>query len=77
MIVGKRDWNEYNTKLVNRGRPSTYLSEALKRQDKDLIEMNRDKVGSPFQYSFMLVLGAFAVKCVDKKRLQGSRMDGI
>ncbi len=67
MIVGKRDWNEYNTKLVNRGRPSTYLSEALKRQDKDLIEMNRDKVGSPFQYSFMLVLGAFAVKCVDKK----------
>src|SRR5271155_5617259 len=67
MIVEKRNWNEYNTKLVNRGRPSTYLSEALKRQDNDLIEMNRGKVGSPYQYSFMLILGAFAIKCVDKK----------
>ncbi len=67
MIVKKRNWNEYNTKLVNRGRPSTYLSEALKRQSKDLIEMNKGKVGSPYQYSFMLILGVFAIKCVDKK----------
>ena len=67
MMVEKRDWNEYNTKLVNRGRPSTYLSEALKRQNKDLIDMNKGKVGSPYQYSFMLILGAFAIKCVDKK----------
>ena len=70
MMVEKRDWNEYNTKLVNRGRPSTYLSEALKRQNKDLIDMNKGKVGSPYQYSFMLILGAFAIKCVDRKVIE-------
>ena len=62
-----KDWNEYNTKLVNRGRPSTYLSDALKKQDKELIEMNKGKVGSPYQYSFMLIFAAFAIKTVDKK----------
>jgi len=67
MIVKKRNWNEYNTKLVNRGRPSTYLHEALKRHSKDLIEMNKNKVGSPYEYSFTLILGAFAIKSVDKK----------
>jgi hypothetical protein len=66
-MVESRDWNAYNTKLVNRGRPSTYLSEALKKHDKDLIEINRGKVGSPYRYSFMLIFGAFAIKCVDKK----------
>ena len=66
-MLEKRDWNKYNTKLVNRGRPSTYLSTALRKQDDDLIDMNRSKVGSPYQYSFMLILGAFAIKCVDKK----------
>ncbi len=67
MMIGKRDWNAYNTKLVNRGRTSTYLSDALKKQGTDLIEMNRDKVGSPYQYSFLLIFGAFAIKSVDKK----------
>ena len=66
-MVEKRNWNEYNTKLVNRGRPSTYLSEALKRQSKDLVEMNKGKIGSPYEYSFTLILGAFAIKSVDKK----------
>jgi hypothetical protein len=66
-MVENRDWNEYNTKLVNRGRPSTYLSEALTRQDNDLAEINKGKVGSPYQYSFMLILGVFAIKSVDKK----------
>ena len=66
-MVERRDWNDYNTKLVNRGRPSTYLSEALKRQDKDLIDMNKNKVGSPYRYSFMVILAAFAIKSVDKK----------
>jgi hypothetical protein len=67
MTTKIRNWNDYNNKLVNRGRPSTYLSDALKRQDRDLEEMNKGKVGSPYQYSFILILGAFAIKSVDKK----------
>lgn len=67
MIVVKRDWNEYNTKLVNRGKPSTYLGTALERQEMDLVEMNRSKRGSPYRYSFMLIFAAFAIKAVDKK----------
>lgn len=66
-MTDSRDWNEYNIKLVNRGRPSTYLSEALKKQDGDLSKINKGKVGSPYQYSFILILGAFAIKSVDKK----------
>lgn len=66
-MVEPRNWNEYNGELVNRGRPSTYLSDALKKQDEDLIEINKDKVGSPYQYSFILIFGAFAIKSIDKK----------
>lgn len=67
MIVEKRDWSEYNTKLVNRGKPSTYLFDVIKKNDKDLIEMNKGKLGSPYQYSFVLIFAAFAIKSVDKK----------
>lgn len=67
MIEKRRDWNKYNTKLVDRGRTSTYLANPIARQGKDLIEINKDKVGHPFEYSFMLILGAFAIKSVDKK----------
>jgi hypothetical protein len=57
----------YNRQLVNRGRPSTYLSEAVERHEDDLIELNKNKVGSPYQYSLVLILSAFAIKSVDKK----------
>lgn len=66
-MVEKRNWNEYNTKLVNRGRASTYLSGAVKRHDEDLLPMNRGKVGHPYEYSFVLIFAAFAIKSVDKK----------
>jgi hypothetical protein len=61
-----RDWKDINERLVNRGRPSTYLKPALTRQEADLSTMNDKKVGKPFSFSNMLIIAAFAVKSVFK-----------
>jgi transposase InsO family protein len=44
----KRIWRIYNQELVDRGRPSRYLSTALVRQREDLRIMNKSKVGKPY-----------------------------
>ena len=61
-----RDWKDINLRLVNRGRPSTYLKPAMIRQRTDLSAMNRKKVGRPYSFSNMLIISAFAIKSVFK-----------
>ncbi len=61
-----RNWKDINLRLVNRGRPSTYLKPAVTGQDTDLSMMNHNKVGKPYSFSNMLIIAAFAVKCVFK-----------
>jgi hypothetical protein len=61
-----RNWNLYNQTLVNRGKTSTYLKEALQNQKTDLSVMNRDKVGKPYEYSNVFIIAGFAVKTVNK-----------
>ncbi len=61
-----RNWKDINLRLVNRGRPSTYLKPAVTDQDTDLSMMNHNKVGKPYSFSNMLIIAAFAVKCVFK-----------
>lgn len=61
-----RNWRDINLRLVNRGRPSTYLEPAVANQDADLSEMNNKKVGKPYSFSNMLIIAAFAIKSVFK-----------
>ena len=61
-----RNWSLYNKRLVDRGRPSTYLLPAVENRGRDLRILNRNKVGRPYQYSTVEILAAFAVKCVLK-----------
>jgi hypothetical protein len=52
--VDKRDWPAYNEKLVRRG--TFYLDfEWVQNWDKELAEMNRNKIGSPYQYPESLI----------------------
>jgi len=37
----KRNWNLYNLRLVNRGRPSNYLLPAVENREKGLKVMKR------------------------------------
>jgi len=47
--VDKRDWKEYNRKLVKRG--EAYISlDFIETWKKELDEMNRGKEGAPYQY---------------------------
>lgn len=51
----KRNWKEYNEKLVRRG--ELYLSlDFLKNWDNELDEMNKGKKGAPFSYPEQFVL---------------------
>lgn len=61
-----RNWKDINQRLVNRGRPSTYLKPAVTKQEEDLSVMNHKKVGKPYAFSNMLIIAAFAIKSVFK-----------
>jgi len=51
----KRNWKEYNEKLVRRG--ELYLSlEFLESWDNELDKMNKDKKGAPFSYPEQFVV---------------------
>lgn len=69
----KRDWKEYNEKLVKRG--EMYLNlDFLESWAKDLKRMNVDKVGAPFEYPevFMTFLGFIHIMLgVDYRGLEG------
>ena len=66
MQIIKRDWNLYNLRLVNRGRPSNYLLPAVENRSNDIKVMNKGKVGRPYQYSNMEIFAAYAIKCIFK-----------
>jgi IS5 family transposase len=69
----KRDWREYNERLVKRG--EMYLSlDFLESWADDVSDLNRGKVGSPFEYpeSLMTFLGFIHVMLgVDYRGLEG------
>ena len=50
----KRDWPKYNAGLVKRGEFLLELS-FVKKWDKELAEMNRGKVGQPFEFPDSLI----------------------
>jgi IS5 family transposase len=69
----KRDWREYNERLVKRG--EMYLSlDFLESWEKDLKNMNAGKVGAPYDYPepFMTFLGFIHVMLgIDYRGLEG------
>ncbi|MEM3401688.1 MAG: IS5 family transposase [Candidatus Hadarchaeales archaeon] len=71
--VDKRDWKEYNERLVKRG--EMYLNlDFLEAWDKDVNGLNKGKVGAPFEYpeSLMTFLGFIHVMLgVDYRGLEG------
>lgn len=53
--IDKRDWHMYNEKLVIRG--EAYLSlDFIKSWDRELGKLNKNKVGSPFDYPDSLIV---------------------
>lgn len=71
--VDKRDWKEYNRKLVKRG--EAYISlDFIESWKKDLEKMNKGKEGAPFRYPepLMTFLGYIHILLgVDYRGLQG------
>jgi len=66
MQIIKRDWNLYNLRLVNRGRPSNYLLPAVENRSNDIKVMNKGKVSRPYQYSNVEIFAVYAIKCIFK-----------
>jgi len=52
--------------LVDRGKPSMYLKEAMQGEKQELRIINKGKVGKPYKYSPLLILSTYAIKTVDK-----------
>ncbi|MFZ0515181.1 MAG: hypothetical protein WAM14_26525 [Candidatus Nitrosopolaris sp.] len=48
-----KSWHDYNESLIERGRVLIDVS-FLKSSNKAIKEMNKGKVGAPFQYSEIL-----------------------
>jgi IS5 family transposase len=71
--VDKRDWAEYNERLVRRG--EMYLSlDFLDNWASGLEELNNGKVGAPYKYpeSFMIFLGFIHIMLgIDYRGLEG------
>ncbi|RLF52488.1 MAG: IS5 family transposase [Thermoplasmata archaeon] len=71
--VDKRNWKEYNKKLVKRG--EAYISlDFIETWKKELEEMNKGKEGAPYQYpeTLMIFLGyIYVLLGIDYRGLQG------
>mgnify|MGYP000274079309 CR=1 FL=1 len=68
----RRNWKEYNEKLVRRG--EIYVSlDFLDNWEKELEELNRGKRGRPYKYphSFMLFLAFLHVAFLPFRQLEG------
>ena len=64
-MVEGRNWKEYNNRLVNRGRVvDIYIAPALMADVGDVKRMNQGKRGRHFEYSNILILASYTVKCV-------------
>ena len=68
----KRDWKKYNEHLIKRGEflINPYF---LETWNKELIEMNQNKIGQPYQYpqSMIVFLAILKSKGLDYRSLQG------
>jgi hypothetical protein len=75
MYVKHRNWNLYNQQLVNRGRIiDLCLSSAVLSNVKDRKIANHNKLGRPFEYSNIVILSSYAIKCIFKlgyRQVQG------
>ena len=70
--VQGRNWKEYNDKLVRRG--ELYISlDFLKEWDRELDEMNRNKIGRPFIYpeNFMYFLAFIHIAFLPFRQIEG------
>lgn len=70
--VQGRNWKEYNDKLVRRG--ELYISlDFLKGWDRELDEMNRNKIGRPFIYpkNFMYFLAFIHIAFLPFRQIEG------
>jgi len=68
----KKNWKEYNEKLVRRG--EFYISmDFLDNWDKELEEMNKGKKGRPYEYpdSFMFFLAFLHIAFLPFRQLEG------
>lgn len=68
----KRNWKEYNEKLVRRG--EFYISmDFLDNWEKELEEMNKGKKGRPYEYpnSFMFFLAFLHIAFLPFRQLEG------
>lgn len=71
-MQSKRNWREYNEKLVRRG--ELYISlDFMENWDEELNRMNKGKVGRPFQYpkTFMRFLGFLHVSFLPLRQIEG------
>ena len=49
-MPANKSWHDYNESLIERGRVLIDL-DFIKSANKEIKNMNKDKVGAPFQYS--------------------------
>ena len=68
----KRNWKEYNEKLVRRGEILIFM-DFIKNWEKELNEMNKNKKGRPYQYpdSFMNFLAFLYIAFLPFRQLEG------
>lgn len=66
-----RDWHDYNEELIRRG--TFYLDfEWVKNWKKELVEMNKNKVGRPYEFPESLIqLQAVWLNLVDLREVEG------
>ena len=71
-FVDKRNWKEYDAQLVKRGE-FLFDFQWVKNWDKELNEMNRGKVGQPYDYpnSLIEVQGMLHAKSLDYRMIEG------
>lgn len=68
----RRNWKEYNEKLVKRG--EVYISlDFLENWDEELEKMNKGKVGRPYIYpeTFIYFLGFLHIVFLPFRQLEG------
>ena len=65
-MVETRNWNLYNRMLEERGDIVVYISDAALRNADEITKMNEKKVGRPFRFGNLLILGAYGIKCLTR-----------
>ena len=75
-FIDKRDWQEYNEKLVEQGEYLLAL-DFVENWDAELAVMNRDKVGAPFRFPKTLIelQAVWHAKRVPYRMIEGMTRD--